>query len=186
MLRIPALRVVRAFRPQTAIPRTAIPIFAARTLQRFESTQSTPEPEKLTPQQAFKAAQKLSDDLQRDWDAKVITYEELLPKTQSPSSDSYLIDVREREEVIQGMIPSAVNLPLSGLSNSLHLLPDAFKAQHGFEKPKKSQELTFYCRSGMRSTSASDVAKRNGYTNILNYKGSWLEWVEKGGEKAKQ
>ncbi|KAJ6604421.1 endoplasmic reticulum protein [Mycena vulgaris] len=182
MLRIAAVRGARAFRPHT--PKLA---FLPRTLHRYESTQSNPNPEreKLTPQQAFKAAQELSDDLQRDWDAKVVTYEELLPKTQSPSSDSYLIDVREPEEVIQGMIPSAVNLPLSVLPNSLHLLPDAFKAQHGFEKPKKSQELTFYCRSGKRSTTASDVAKRNGFTNILNYKGSWLEWVEKGGEKAK-
>jgi rhodanese-related sulfurtransferase len=97
------------------------------------------------------------------------------------------------------MIPSAVNLPLSVLANSLQLQPETFKAQHGFEKPKKTQEVTFYCRSGKRSTSASDVAKRNGYSkcvsklnsfldltifSILNYTGSWLEWVEKGGEKA--
>jgi rhodanese-related sulfurtransferase len=69
------------------------------------------------------------------------------------------------------MIPSAVNLPLSVLSNSLHLQPDAFKAKHGFEKPKKTQEVIFYCRSGKRSTSASDVAKRNGFTKrvYLNY-----------------
>ncbi|KAJ7293348.1 Rhodanese-like domain-containing protein [Mycena rebaudengoi] len=153
--------------------------FSPRTLRRYESTESKPDP-----QQAFKAARKLSDELQSDWAAKVLTYEELLPKTKSPSPDSYLIDVREPDEVIQGMIPSAVNLPLSVLSNSLHLQPDAFKAKHGFEKPKKTQEVIFYCRSGKRSTSASDVAKRNGFTNILNYTGSWLEWVEKGGEKA--
>ncbi|KAJ7655053.1 Rhodanese-like domain-containing protein [Mycena polygramma] len=174
MFRITAFRAARmGFRPQVFTSRSF-----AQTIPRYES-----EPDKH--QLAFKAAQKLSDELQRDWDAKVVTYEELLPKTRSPSTESYLIDVREPDEVIQGMIPSAVNLPLSVLSNSLHLQPDAFKALHGFEKPKKSQELIFYCRSGKRSTSASDVAKRNGYTNILNYTGSWLEWVEKGGEKAK-
>ncbi|KAJ7139894.1 endoplasmic reticulum protein [Mycena epipterygia] len=176
MLRIAAVRA-RAFRPQTFQP--IQPRFFSRTLQRYESNEAKPGPEKLTPEQAFKAAQKLSDSLQSDWDAKVLTYEELLPKTRSPSPDSYLIDVREPEEVIQGMIPSAVNLPLSVLGNSLHLQPEAFQAKHGFEKPKKSQELTFYCRSGKRSTTASDVAKRNGYTNILNYKGSWLEWQSK-------
>lgn len=108
-----------------------------------------------------------------------------------------MIDVREPDEVIQGMIPSAVNLPLSVLGNSLHLHHVAFKEKHGFEKPTKDQELIFYCRSGKRSTSASDIAKRNGYNksvyphitsirssvddhvSILNYKGSWLEWVEK-------
>jgi rhodanese-related sulfurtransferase len=82
----------------------------------------------------------------------------------TPSSqDAYLIDVREPDEVMQGSIPSSVNLPLSVLGNSLHLTPQAFKAQHGFEKPKKQQEVVFYCRSGMRSASACDIARRNGY-----------------------
>jgi len=136
---------------------------------RFETTK--------TP--AFKAAQELNDDLQRDWDAKVLTYEELKPKTSSPTPDTYLVDVREPDEVIQGMIPSAVNLPLSTLANSLYLHHSAFKEKHGFDKPQRDQELIFYCRSGKRSASASDIAKRNGYTNILNYKGSWLDWVER-------
>jgi rhodanese-related sulfurtransferase len=106
-----------------------------------------------------------------------------------------LVDVREPDEVIQGMIPSAVNVPLSILANSLHLHHSAFKEKHGFEKPQKGQELIFYCRSGKRSASASDIAKRNGYTkyaplfvtedvlsrfcSILNYKGSWLDWVKR-------
>lgn len=81
--------------------------------------------------------------------------------------DAYLIDVREPDEVIQGSIPSAVNLPLSVLANSLHLDPVKFKQTHGFEKPKKDQEVTFYCRSGVRSSTASDVAKRNGYTKCV-------------------
>ncbi|KAJ7071249.1 Rhodanese-like domain-containing protein [Mycena amicta] len=171
MLRVAILRSARSIRPRACYN---LPI-------RYQST--LPDSDKHAA--AKKAAKELSDDLQRDWDAKVITYAELLPKTSSPSPDSYIIDVREPDEVIQGMIPSAVNLPLSGLANSLHLQPDAFKAQHGFEKPGKAQEVTFYCRSGKRSTTASDVAKRNGYTNILNYTGSWLEWVEKGGDKSK-
>jgi len=95
------------------------------------------------------------------------------------------------------MIPSAVNIPLSELANSLHLDRTTFLQKYGFEKPLSNQRMIFYCRSGMRSTTASDVAKRNGYTkygllrilrkylhsrtscSILNYKGSWLEWVEK-------
>ncbi|TFK41390.1 endoplasmic reticulum protein [Crucibulum laeve] len=152
---------------------------------RFNSTQppsSTKAP--LTPeQQAKREIHDRQDNLQRDWDAKVLTYDELLPKTESPSPDAYLIDVREPDEVIQGMIPSAVNLPLSVLGNSLHLSREAFKQKHGFDKPRKDQEITFYCRSGMRSTTASDVAKRNGFVKILNYKGSWLEWTDKQNQK---
>jgi len=119
------------------------------------------------------------DDLQRDWDAKTLTYEELKPKTLQPSADAYLIDVREPDEVLQGSIPSAVNLPLTVLANSLHLSREAFKNQFGFEKPARGQEVVFYCRSGKRAATACDIAKRNGYTNLANYKGSWLDWVEK-------
>ncbi|KAI0670112.1 Rhodanese-like protein [Trametes maxima] len=131
-----------------------------------------------------KKALEARDHLQRDWDAKVITYEELKPKTLQPSANKYLIDVREPDEVLQGSIPSAVNLPLSVLPSALHLSPAEFKEKFGFEKPRHDQEVTFYCRSGKRSTTASDVAKRNGYTNILNYTGSWLDWTEREGKKA--
>jgi rhodanese-related sulfurtransferase len=82
--------------------------------------------------------------------------------------DSYLIDVREPDEVIQGMIPSAVNLPLSVLGNALHSNHQEFKKTYGFDKPLLDQEITFYCRSGKRSTTASDVAKRNGYTKFVH------------------
>ncbi|KAF8168330.1 Rhodanese-like domain-containing protein [Crassisporium funariophilum] len=147
------------------------------------SSSSVNKPPKTPEELAKKAALEARDDLQRDWDAKVLTYEELLPKTESPSPDAYLIDVREPDEVIQGMIPSAVNLPLSVLSGALHTPSENFKEKYGFNKPSQDQEVTFYCRSGMRSTTASDVAKRNGYKNILNYKGSWLEWTDKQSKK---
>ena len=81
--------------------------------------------------------------------------------------DKYLIDVREPDEVLQGSIPSSVNLPLSTLPNSLHLDPATFKQRFGFTKPRPNQELIFYCRSGKRSASACDIAKRNGYTEYV-------------------
>ncbi len=75
-----------------------------------------------------------------------------------------MIDVREKDEVLQGAIPSAVNLPLSKLSGAFGLRDAEFNRVYGFPKPKPEQELIFYCRSGKRSTSACDIAKRNGYT----------------------
>jgi rhodanese-related sulfurtransferase len=89
------------------------------------------------------------------------------PFTNHLVQDAYLIDVREQDEAIQGSIPSSVNLPLSVLSNALHLDPNVFKATYGFEKPRKNQEIIFYCRTGKRSATASDVAKRNGYTKFV-------------------
>lgn len=79
--------------------------------------------------------------------------------------------------MIQGSIPSSVNLPLSVLSNSLHLQKDAFKAKHGFDKPGKDQEIVFYCRSGKRSATACDIAKRNGYTKQVFLFMSFLSYA---------
>lgn len=44
-----------------------------------------PPPKPLTREELKLAAQEREDNLQRDWDATPISYEELLPKTQSPS-----------------------------------------------------------------------------------------------------
>ncbi|EAU93314.1 endoplasmic reticulum protein [Coprinopsis cinerea okayama7 len=184
MFRTAVARVARTIPQRSAraviVPATR-PAFAYVT--RFNSSQAPSKPPKTPEQLARKEAFEKQDDLQRDWDAKVLTYNELLPKTQSPTPATFLIDVREPDEVAQGMIPSAVNIPLSVLSNSLALNPAAFKEKFGFDKPKPTQEVIFYCRSGKRSTTACDVAKRNGYENILNYKGSWLEWTEQQNPK---
>lgn len=49
---------------------------------RYESSKTPEERKKMLDQRA---------DLQRDWDAKVITYEELKPKTLQPSPVSSLV-----------------------------------------------------------------------------------------------
>lgn len=139
---------------------------------------------------AAKVAQQKQNELQKDWSAPTLTYEDVKPKTVAPSpvspafhrtssplivhsrflaQDAYLIDVREPDEVIQGSIPSSVNIPLSALGNDLHLSAETFKSKYGFEKPRTHQELVFYCRSGRRSASASDIAKRNGYQKCVQF-----------------
>ena len=64
---------------------------------------------------------------------------------------------------MQGAIPSAVNVPLTELSSAFGMRGADWHRAYGFPKPTKEQELIFYCRSGKRSTTACDVAKRNGY-----------------------
>ncbi|KAG2075235.1 Rhodanese-like protein [Suillus decipiens] len=173
MLRTAVFNTIRSTaRPTLLVRQSARPTYQVFT--RYESSKAN---------DALKAARKAKDKLQKDWQGPVLTYEQVKPKTLSPSADAYLIDVREPDEVMQGSIPSSVNLPLSVLANSFHLTPQAFKAQHGFEKPRKQQEVVFYCRSGARSASACDIARRNGYENIFNYEGSWLEWTSREGGK---
>ncbi len=64
---------------------------------------------------------------------------------------------------MQGMIPSAVNIPLTMLGESLQLDPEAFKAEYGYDKPKEDQQVIFYCRKGLRITAASALAKHYGF-----------------------
>ncbi|KAF9649045.1 Rhodanese-like protein, partial [Thelephora ganbajun] len=117
------------------------------------------------------------------WVPPILTYDQVKPKTEQPSPDSYLIDVREPDEVVQGSIPSSVNIPLSVLPGSLYMKAEDFEKKFGFKKPRRDQEIIFYCRSGVRAATAGDIAKKNGYEKLYNYKGSWLEWVQKEGHK---
>lgn len=74
----------------TRIAVNAKPGFAltSRTLQRqhfirYNSSQ-VPNPSDAA-KAALKAAREIQDNLQRDWDAPVLTYAELKPRTKSPS-----------------------------------------------------------------------------------------------------
>ncbi|GAA96310.1 uncharacterized protein L969DRAFT_95408 [Mixia osmundae IAM 14324] len=106
-----------------------------------------------------------------------VTYDELKPLTEQPSDDVLLVDVREIDEVMQGNIPSSVNLPLSDLGKTLELDSGEFTRLHGFYKPTKEQPMVFYCRTGKRSEAAKQLAEKKGYQFVRNYKGSWADWV---------
>jgi rhodanese-related sulfurtransferase len=53
---------------------------------------------------------------------------------------------------------------------------DEFKNTYGFDKPKFSDKIIVYCRSGKRSELAQSFLKQRGYSNVLNYSGSALDW----------
>ncbi|MEK6952450.1 MAG: rhodanese-like domain-containing protein [Nanoarchaeota archaeon] len=79
------------------------------------------------------------------------------------SGNYVLIDVREPSELEYGMIPSAINIPLDDI-------------EFGIERFDKNDNLIFYCRTGGRSHQAAETAKRLGFFNSRNYKGSVWEW----------
>jgi rhodanese-related sulfurtransferase len=113
-----------------------------------------------------------------------------------------IVDVREPDEVALGSIPSSVNLPLSELKEALSPnfgqgdfqkvcrrrpqadRPSACHAganeqKFAFTKPMPNQNIVFFCRSGKRSASAAEQAGKNGYGNVRNYQGSWLDWQKR-------
>jgi len=62
------------------------------------------------------------------------------------------------------------------LAEALQSPDSEFKAKYGFNKPEKSEKLVIYCRSGNRAGRACAIAAEAGFTDILNYKGGWIEW----------
>ncbi|EIW72610.1 hypothetical protein TREMEDRAFT_25914 [Tremella mesenterica DSM 1558] len=117
------------------------------------------------------------------WASKdpIISYKELKPLTQQPTDEIIIIDVREPDEAALGMIPSAVNLPMSEIQKALDVKmnPGDFQRKFAFPKPALSQNIIFYCRSGKRSATASELAENLGYHNVRNYVGSWLDWSKR-------
>lgn len=74
-----------------------------------------------------------------------------------------VIDVRERDEVAGGVIPGAVNIPLSQLRGRVkELNPD--------------EELVIVCRSGNRSFIAAQQLLSQGFTRVWNLRGGMLAW----------
>lgn len=83
--------------------------------------------------------------------------------------DILLVDVREKEEYIEGHIPNAFLLPLSVLDEEV-------------SKITKDKVLYVYCRSGQRSKTAVKKLKAMGYSNVYNIGGiiHWTGYIEKG------
>jgi len=80
---------------------------------------------------------------------------------------------------VRGAIPSAINLPIASAPDALTLPADEFEDRFGFQKPAAEQELVFYCKAGIRSSAAAQVAKEVGYKKVGEYRGSWDDWVRK-------
>ncbi|MDI2589428.1 rhodanese-like domain-containing protein [Psychrobacillus sp. NEAU-3TGS] len=76
-----------------------------------------------------------------------------------------IIDVREVDEVADGKIPGAINIPLGLVEFRMHELD-------------KSNEYIMVCRSGGRSGRATEFLEEQGY-NVINMQGGMLSWEGK-------
>ncbi|CAK4033865.1 Hypothetical predicted protein [Lecanosticta acicola] len=117
--------------------------------------------------------------------SKVYDFDQIKAISEKPSKDRILIDVREPSEYDSGYIPTAINLPLKSQPDALFLPAEEFEDRFGFEKPKAKQEVVFYCKSGVRSSAAAQLAQQVGYEKVGEYRGSWLDWEKNGGASGK-
>lgn len=74
-----------------------------------------------------------------------------------------IIDVREDDEVAEGMIPGALHIRLGDLP-------------HSHEKLQKTDEIIMVCRSGRRSERACEYLQLLGFKGMKNMVGGMLEW----------
>ncbi|MYL44115.1 rhodanese-like domain-containing protein [Virgibacillus halodenitrificans] len=92
---------------------------------------------------------------------KEITTTELAKKMETEKGLS-IIDVREDEEVAQGMIPGAKHIRLSEIPERL-------------DEMDKNQQHFIVCRSGGRSGKACEFLSSQGY-EVTNVAGGMLDW----------
>ncbi|KAK4505960.1 hypothetical protein PRZ48_003925 [Zasmidium cellare] len=116
--------------------------------------------------------------------SKVYDFSQVKQLSDSPKEGTVLIDVREPTEYAAGYIPNAINIPIKSQPDAMMLPADEFEDRFGFEKPSADKEVVFYCKSGVRSSAAAQLAQQLGYAKVAEYRGSWLDW-EKNGGKAK-
>ncbi|MFS1513330.1 rhodanese-like domain-containing protein [Chengkuizengella sp. SCS-71B] len=91
----------------------------------------------------------------------------ILPKEVKNKLDQGLelniIDVREHEEVAQGMISGAKHIPLGELPVRHHEI-------------EQTDNIILVCRSGNRSGKALEYLQMLGLKNLKNMEGGMLEW----------
>lgn len=71
-----------------------------------------------------------------------------------------IVDVRTKDEYASGAVRGSINIPLDQLSKNLTQFKD------------KNQVIITCCASGMRSASAKNILKSNGFANVHNG-GGW-------------
>jgi rhodanese-related sulfurtransferase len=100
-------------------------------------------------------------------DTSVQQAKELIDK-----GDVFILDVRTQEEYNAGHIKNSTLIPLQDLSKRLNEVP-------------RDRDILVYCRTGGRSTAASEILANNGFTRIYNMKGGITEWTKMGYEVVK-
>jgi len=112
-------------------------------------------------------------------------FEDVLAILETPSDSRLLIDVREPHEYEANTIPTAINIPIISQPDALMLSEEDFEDRFGFAKPPRNKEVVFFCKAGVRSSTAGGLARQAGYENVGEYRGSWLDWERKGGPGTK-
>ena len=92
-----------------------------------------------------------------------------LKQRMDAGEDLTLIDIRERDEFVQGHLPSATFIPRGYLELQIE--------QH---QPQRDKPLVIYCAGGVRSVLAARNLKEMGYTDVISLVGGFNGWKNAG------
>jgi rhodanese-related sulfurtransferase len=76
-------------------------------------------------------------------------------------------------------------MPITTNPDALFLSPEEFRDRFGWTKPGTNKQVVFYCKAGIRSSAAAQMARQSGYKDVAEYRGSWLDWVKHEGPTSK-
>lgn len=86
-----------------------------------------------------------------------------------------LVDIREPDEVQQGVIPGAVVAP----RGMLEFYADAATPYH-MDVFSPDRRIILYCAAGSRSALAASTLQNLGYRNVAHLDGGMKAWTEAG------
>lgn len=78
-----------------------------------------------------------------------------------------IVDVREDEELAEISVPGAIHIPLGQLPARLTSIP-------------RGKPVYFLCRSGNRSSYATELYRQRVGPDAANIRGGILDWYERG------
>lgn len=79
--------------------------------------------------------------------------------------NAVVLDVRERNEFMEGHIVDALNIPYASLESRLDEI-----SQH------KEKPIVIACKMGQHSGAAGTLLQKNGFTNVTRLTGGYAEW----------
>ena len=79
--------------------------------------------------------------------------------------NAVVLDVRERNEFMEGHIVDALNIPYTSLESRLDEI-----SQH------KETPIVIACKMGQHSGAAGTLLQKNGFTNVTRLTGGYAEW----------
>ena len=92
-----------------------------------------------------------------------------LEQARNGSEKPTVIDVRERDEVEQGIIPGAIHIPRGYLESRVEQY-----------LPEYTTPVVVYCAAGNRSAFAAETLQQMGYQNVASLKGGFGAWKDGG------